>query len=145
MGVNKCEDIKCVTCSTPRPGKGVSSVASKPSGSMLVQAADNTWMCDVCMIVSKAEILSCAVCTNLKTGSSVTKLCDQRRLKLGGSEGGLKLSDQGGLKLGGSGLKLGSEAVKLGGGLKRASKGEVKLREFSISRGFKLGEGFKRE
>ncbi len=69
-----------------KPGAGLSLTG----GTQLASPAKDTWSCDTCLLVNKAEADSCIACSASKPGKSQAKSTVTGGLKLGG--GGLNLS-----------------------------------------------------
>lgn len=77
---NESTKGKCVACESPKPGTAATAPAklleptlqSTPLNTFGTQfkAAANTWECDTCMIVNKAEASKCVAC---ETGRSLAK------------------------------------------------------------------------
>ncbi|KAJ8354382.1 hypothetical protein SKAU_G00219490 [Synaphobranchus kaupii] len=81
MVENKAQDSKCVSCQTAKPGSTAalpSSVASVPvpSGGLLgfgdkFKQPEGAWVCDVCCVQNKADVLQCVACQSNKPGAKV--------------------------------------------------------------------------
>ncbi|KAK3909325.1 Nuclear pore complex protein Nup153 [Frankliniella fusca] len=71
---NKDSEIKCVSCTSPKPGAApAKSTATSFSGwDSKFKPASNTWECGVCMVRNGPELSACLSCTTKKPGSSAT-------------------------------------------------------------------------
>ena len=133
---NKKIDTSCVACGTARPGL---SGQQAPPTSALGQPK----LSEGSSVSQETQSGSSAPSGGFKLAGGGLNFGAQGGLKIGGSEGGLKLGE-GGLKLGEGGLKFGAE-----GGLKgNSSGGGVTLGEggfkFGAEGGLKFGgEGLK--
>lgn len=77
---NEATRAKCVACETPKPGQAAapskvlqSDVKLQPTplntfGNQF-KAAANTWECDTCMIVNKAEASKCVACETVRSSA----------------------------------------------------------------------------
>ncbi|XP_056377210.1 nuclear pore complex protein Nup153 isoform X2 [Hyla sarda] len=75
---NKAEEIKCIACTTPKPGTSTpvsTSAASVPATQNQLGLLDQfkkaagTWDCDVCCVNNKPEAVKCIACESAKPGS----------------------------------------------------------------------------
>ncbi|XP_047461119.1 nuclear pore complex protein Nup153 isoform X2 [Mugil cephalus] len=89
--INKPDAVKCVACETAKPGTGLKPSLTLPSAFSAVKTVssptapvstgfsgfgdkfkkpEDSWECDTCMVVNKAEDSKCVACTSAKPGSS---------------------------------------------------------------------------
>lgn len=93
--INKPDAVKCVACETAKPGTGLKPSLTLPSAFSAVKTVspptapvstgfsgfgdkfkkpEDSWECDTCMIVNKAEDSKCVACTSAKPGNGIVTM-----------------------------------------------------------------------
>ncbi|XP_051527331.1 nuclear pore complex protein Nup153-like isoform X2 [Myxocyprinus asiaticus] len=81
---NKAQDVKCVSCQTPKPGAvATASVVLTPASAPASTAApligfrdkfkkpEGSWECEVCCVQNKADDQQCVACQSAKPGAKI--------------------------------------------------------------------------
>ncbi|KAL1117246.1 hypothetical protein AAG570_004572 [Ranatra chinensis] len=79
---NKLADLKCVACSTSKPGTAAQPQATRQTESIqvmpkselnaLFKKPEGSWECGVCLVQNKGDVLSCLACSTPKPGTTMT-------------------------------------------------------------------------